>query len=332
METVFSGIQPTSEVHLGNYIGAIANWVDFQSNPNYKNIYCIVDLHALTVFTDPKDLQNNTLNLAALLLACGIDPKKSLLFLQSSNPHHSELAWLLNCVARMGWLNRMTQFKDKVGKNQEKSSVGLFAYPNLMAADILLYDANKVPTGADQKQHIELCRDIAEKFNKDYANIFTIPQPLINEHTARIMSLKDPTKKMSKSDEVAAAKILFSDSNDAIHKKIMKATTDSHLIKHDIPLDERAGFNNLLNIYTFCAKTTKKELITKYEGQGFANFKQDLAEQVIGLITPIREKYFEFLANKDYVVSILKDSKEKAKKISSLKIQKVRESMGLYTF
>lgn len=332
METIFSGIQPTSEVHLGNYIGAIANWVDFQTNPNYKNIYCIVDLHALTVFIEPKELQSNTLNLASLLLACGIDPKKSLLFLQSSNQNHSELAWLLNCVARMGWLNRMTQFKDKVGKNQEQSSVGLFAYPNLMAADILLYDTNRVPTGADQKQHIELCRDIAEKFNKDYANIFTVPQPLINENTARIMSLKDPTKKMSKSEPVASAKILFSDSNEVILKKIMKATTDSHLINHDTSLSERAGFNNLLNIYAFCAKQSKEELINKYEGQGFSQFKQDLAEHLIGLITPIREKYFEFLGNKDYVVSILKDSGEKAKELSSLKIQKVRESMGLYTF
>lgn len=333
MKTIFSGIQPTGNIQLGNYIGSISNWVALQSN-DCTNIYSVVDLHAITMFQPPKELRDNILSVAAFIIACGINPEKSILFVQSSNEDHAELAWILNCVARMGWLNRMTQFKDKAGKNKEKSSVGLYVYPNLQAADILLYDTDIVPVGEDQKQHIELTRDIAEKFNRDYdCNVFKIPEDLIIKETARIMSLRDATKKMSKSDPVDGAKIMLSDSDDSIASKIMKSKTDSlpfPVIGED--LSERFEIKNLLNIYSFCSKSSRETILKDYEGKGFAEFKKDLAEMVVALISPIRNKQVDLFKNQDYLLDILKNGSIKSKEISNKKIQQVKEAMGFINF
>ncbi len=329
MKTIFSGIQPTGNIQLGNYIGAINNWVSLQSN-DVNNIYTIVDLHAITVFQDPKELRNNILKITAFIIACGIDPKKSILFVQSSNGDHTELSWILNCVARIGWLNRMTQFKDKAGENKEKSSVGLYVYPNLQAADILLYDTDIVPVGEDQKQHIELTRDIAEKFNRDYnCNLFKIPNDMIIKETARIMSLKDGTKKMSKSDPVEASKIMLSDSDDVIVSKIMKSKTDSLPFPTlEENLSERAEINNLLNIYSFCSKTARENILSVYEGKGFAEFKKDLADKLVDLISPIRNRQVDLFKNQDYLIDILKTGSIRSKEISNKKMKSIKEAVG----
>src|SRR6056300_1026827 len=248
---VFSGVQPTGSLHLGNYLGALKNFVDLQKNN--ECIYCVVDLHAITVFQDPKQLRDNILETTAAFLASGLDHKKSIIFNQSSVSGHAELAWILNCVARIGWLNRMTQFKDKAGKDREKASVGLYIYPNLMAADILLYKATHVPVGADQKQHLELSRDIAQKFNKDFncKNFFPIPEPLISKNISRIMSLRDGTKKMSKSEESDYSRINLKDSADEINKKIKKAKSDSEPIPNNLKLlEKKPEALNLLTIYS----------------------------------------------------------------------------------
>lgn len=333
MKTIFSGIQPTGSIQLGNYIGAINNWVSLQSE-SVSNIYSIVDLHAITVFQDPKELRKNVMELASFLIACGINPEKSILFAQSTNEDHVELSWILNCVARIGWLNRMTQFKDKAGKNREQSSVGLYVYPNLMAADILLYDADLVPVGDDQKQHIELTRDIAEKFNRDYlVDIFKIPEPLIVKETARIMSLKDGTKKMSKSDPSEASKIMLSDSDEDILNKIKKSKTDSlpfPVIGED--LTERPEINNLLNIYSFCSQTSRDNIMKQYEGKGFAEFKSDLAERLVSIISPIRNKQVDLFKNQDYLLDILKKGSIKSKEISAKKMKLVKEAVGFISF
>ena len=329
---VFSGIQPTGEIHLGNYMGAIANWVALQQEL-YANIYCIVDLHAITVFQDPKELQLNILKMASFLVASGIDPSLSLLFVQSSNPYHSELSWLLNCVVRIGWLNRMTQFKDKAGKNKEQQSVGLYTYPVLQSADILLYNSNFVPVGEDQKQHIELCRDIALKFNRDYnTNTLSIPEPLISNVVGRVMSLRDPTKKMSKSDPSAYAKVLFSDSNDDINNKIIKATTDSLPMPNSIvALENRDAVKNLLGIYSFIEKISMEDAILKFQGQGMSSFKEQLIDSIISLVEPIRKKQDDLLQNPDYILSILKDGGEKAVALSHNNITKIKEIMGIWS-
>ncbi|MDR2007993.1 MAG: tryptophan--tRNA ligase [Alphaproteobacteria bacterium] len=328
MKTIFSGIQPTGGIHLGNYAGAISNWVNLQS-ADTKNIYCIVDLHAITVFQDPKELHYNTLKAASLIIAAGINPEKSVLFVQSHNGDHAELAWMLNCVARIGWLNRMTQFKDKAGKNKENSSVGLYVYPNLMAADILLYDTDSVPVGEDQKQHIELARDIAIKFNNDYTSIFKVPEPLILKENARVMSLRDGTKKMSKSDPSDFAKILLDDTNEEIISKIMKAKTDS------LPfpsigegLSERPEVNNLLSIYTFTTKMPREKVISMYESKGFVEFKKDLADSLVQTIAPIREKQIDLFKNQDYLLSILKQGAAQSREISGKKLQEAKAAMG----
>ncbi|MDR0484912.1 MAG: tryptophan--tRNA ligase [Alphaproteobacteria bacterium] len=328
MKTVFSGIQPTGGIHLGNYVGAINNWVNLQSK-DVKNIYCIVDLHAITVFQDPKELHQNILKAAAILIACGINPEESTLFVQSSNGDHAELAWLLNCVARIGWLNRMTQFKDKAGKNRENSSVGLYAYPNLMAADILLYNTDTVPVGEDQKQHIELARDIAIKFNNDYAETFKIPEPLIIKENARIMSLKDGTKKMSKSDPSDFSKISLEDRDEDIVSKIMKAKTDSMpfpSVGED--LSDRPEINNLLNIYSFSSKLSREEIISSYVGKSFVDFKKDLADRLVSIISPIRNKQIDLFKNQDYLLSILKKGSNQAQEISNKKLLEAKKAMG----
>ncbi len=328
-KTIFSGIQPTGSVHLGNYMGAIVNWLDLQQNKDYKNIYCIVDLHAITVYNSPNDLYNNCIDMLAFLLACGIDDKNSVLFLQSQNPHHSELAWIFNCIARIGWLNRMTQFKDKSGKNKENSAVGLYTYPNLMAADILLYDTHIVPVGEDQVQHVELTRDIANKFNHDYANIFLLPEVLIKKDTARIMSLKDATKKMSKSDESSGSKILFSDSDDEIVKKIAKAQTDALKMPQSInDLEGRLEVVNLFKIYQYCYNISLQEVINLYQDKNFAIFKKDLSEGLIKLISPIREKKSKLLKDKPYLLNILKQGKEKSIELSYSKLCEIKKAIG----
>jgi len=271
---VFSGVQPTGSLHLGNYLGALKNFVDLQKNN--ECIYCVVDLHAITVFQDPKELRDNILETTAAFLASGLDQKKSIIFNQSSVSGHAELAWILNCVARIGWLNRMTQFKDKAGKDREKASVGLYIYPNLMAADILLYKSTHVPVGADQKQHLELCRDIAQRFNNDFKkNIFPIPEPLIQKNISRVMSLRDGTKKMSKSDESSYSRIDLKDSADEIVKKIKKAKSDSLPIPESLSeLDSKPEALNLLNIYSDLNKSTLEKTLNEMKGKDYSYLKK----------------------------------------------------------
>ena len=330
IKTVFSGIQPTGDIQLGNYIGAISNWVDLQKQ-DYNNIYCIVDLHAITTYQDPKILHENILKMGALLIASGIDYNKSTLFVQSYNRYHTELAWIINCVARMGWLKRMTQFKDKSGKNQENVSVGLFAYPNLQTADILLYDTHLVPVGEDQKQHIELCRDTAQKFNNDYGvDCFTLPEHLTYENTGRIMSLQDGTKKMSKSDPSENSKILFTDSNDLISKKISRAKTDAFLLPSSLEeAKQRPEVFNLLSILAFCKKEDVNNTINMWHGKGFKEFKDEVTERLIALIAPIREKQAYLLNDKNELQLILNQGGEKAIEQSTNRIKKVKEIIGI---
>lgn len=327
-KTVFSGIQPTANIHLGNYFGAIKNWVDLQNANTYNNIYCIVDLHAITVFQNPAMLQQQTLQLFATLLACGLDNNKSLLFVQSTNPHHAELAWLLNCVARVGWLNRMTQFKEKAGDNKEKSSLGLYAYPVLQAADVLLYNTHIVPVGADQKQHIELARDIAIKFNKDYNANLVLPEPLISSNAPKIKSLLDASKKMSKSD-IEGSRISLSDSPEVVAKKIAKAKTDSGVMPTTLQeLESREEINNLITIYALCSNQTKQQVVDLYVNQGYANFKKNLAEVIINTITPINAKYMDLLNNKDHLLNLIQTAGQQATAQTLDNIKNIRQQMG----
>ena len=268
---VFSGVQPTGNLHLGNYLGALKNFVSLQKE--MECIYCVVDLHAITVFQEPKNLHDNVLETVASFLATGLDPEKSIIFNQSSVSGHSELAWILNCISRIGWLNRMTQFKDKAGSDKEKASVGLYIYPNLMAADILLYKATHVPVGADQKQHLELSRDIAQKFNKDFKceNFFPLPEPLIPKNISRVMSLRDGTKKMSKSEESDYSRINLKDTADEINKKIKKAKSDSEPIPSDIKsLQNKPEALNLLTIYSELAKKSLETITSEMSGKEYS--------------------------------------------------------------
>ena len=287
-KTVLSGVQPTGDLHLGNYLGAIKNFAKMQ-NEN-ECLFCIVDLHAITVFQNPKELCNNTYEVTAAYLASGIDPKKSVIFNQSQVSGHAELAWVLNCVCRMGWLNRMTQFKEKSGKNSENVSSGLFTYPTLMAADILLYKATHVPVGSDQKQHLELTRDIAQKFNNDYKSVdfFPLPEPYIEKDISRVMSLRDGTSKMSKSDKSDYSRINLIDDKDTIIKKIKKSKTADTPVPSSIEIiNSMPEVNNLFNIFSGVTNMTKNEIIIKYEGQNFSNFKKDLSDALIEKIAPI---------------------------------------------
>ena len=275
---IFSGVQPTGEIHIGNYFGAISQFVSNQEK--YKSIFSIVDLHAITVWQDPSELSKSIKKVLAIFLASGIDPDKNIIFNQSRVAEHTQLSWVLSCTARMGWLNRMTQFKDKAGKNKENASIGLYSYPVLMAADILLYSATHVPVGDDQKQHLELARDIAHKFNTDYKKeIFALPVPLMNQSSARIMSLRDGTKKMSKSDISEYSRILMTDSNDQITTKIKKAKTDSMNMPMDLnEAEKRPEINNLLNIYCACTNRKKDEIISNFSGKEISFFKKSLTE------------------------------------------------------
>ena len=317
---IFSGVQPTGEIHIGNYLGAISQFVSNQDE--YKSIFSIVDLHAITIPQNPKELLNRTRQVLAIFLASGIDPTKNIIFNQSQVPEHTQLAWILNCTARVGWLNRMTQFKDKAGKNKENASIGLYTYPILMAADILLYSTSHVPVGDDQKQHLELARDIAHKFNTDYdTDIFRLPEPLMNKSSTRIMSLRDGTKKMSKSDISEYSRILMTDSNDEISIKIKKAKTDPmNMPSSSEEAGNRPEIDNLLNIYCACTGKSKDIIISDFSGKEISNFKNDLTNVIISVVEPIAIKTKEFLNDPGYLDNILKKGSDDARKIAKLKI------------
>ena len=328
---IFSGVQPTGNLHLGNYLGAIKNFVDLNNDKDNKCIFCVVDLHAITVKQDPKELKNNIRETVATFIASGIDPKKSIIFNQSRVAAHAEGAWILSCVARMGWLNRMTQFKEKAGKDKEKASIGLYSYPVLMAADILLYDATHVPVGDDQKQHLELCRDIAQKFNNDFdvENFLQVPEPLIQKEFSRIMSLKDGSKKMSKSELSDLSRINLRDDKDQIINKIKKAKTDPLPMPQDIKeLDERLEAKNLLGIYSSLTNSTLENSVKNFAGKNFSGFKEQLAEELVKKIEPISNEIKKLLGDKSYLDEILLDGVEKANLIASKKIERIKEIIG----
>ncbi len=327
---ILSGVQPTGNLHLGNYLGAIKNFVKLQKD--YECYFMLADLHSITVFQDPKQLRENIIETAAVFLACGLDPKKNVIFCQSSVAGHSELAWIFNCVARIGWLNRMTQFKEKAGSNKEKASVGLYSYPTLMAADILLYRATHVPVGEDQKQHLELCRDIALKFNNDFncKDFFTLPEPIITKEVARIMSLKDGTKKMSKSDESEASRINLTDSEEDIIQKIKKAKTDNDLIPDaESKLVDRPEARNLVNIFSILNGSTIEKTLKQLSGKNFSELKNKLSDILIKEILPIGKKIKEFKKDTETIKKILKSGSEKANIESQKTIKEVHKILGL---
>lgn len=324
MKRVFSGVQPTGNIHLGNYLGALKQFVELQDD--HECIYCIVDMHAITVPQDPKELREHILDVAALYLAVGVDPKKSIVFVQSDVPGHAELSWVLTCNSYTGELSRMTQFKDK-SKNKESAPTGLFSYPVLMAADILLYDTDIVPVGNDQKQHIELCRDIAIRINNKYKKTFVVPDGRFLKEGARIMALDDPTKKMSKSAENIHSRISLLDEPSKIKKSIMKATTDSDgVVRFDV--ENKPGISNLLNIYSVLSGMTIPELEAKYEGKGYGDFKKDLVEVVVEALAPIKERY-EQIRHSDELIEILKDGAVRADAIAQKTMKRVKENFGL---
>ena len=326
----FSGVQPTGNLHLGNYLGALKNFVLLQKEMNC--IYCVVDLHAITVFQKPNDLRNNVLETVASFLAAGLNPDKSIIFNQSSVSGHAELAWILNCVSRIGWLNRMTQFKDKAGSDREKASVGLYIYPNLMASDILLYKATHVPVGSDQKQHLELSRDIAQKFNNDFncKDFFPLPEPLIQKNVSRIMSLRDGTKKMSKSEESDYSRINLKDSGDEINKKIKKAKSDSNQIPDNLKeLETKPEALNLLNIYSEISKNSLEKVLKEMSGKEYSYLKAKLTEILISEITPIGKEIIKLLGDKAHLEQILRKGREKANIIAEENLKNIREKVGL---
>lgn len=321
---VFSGIQPSGNLHIGNYIGALRQWVNTQHDG--LTIFCIVDMHAITVPQDAKTLHEKSLELAALYLAAGIDPEKSIVFIQSHNSDHANLAWILNCYASMGQMNRMTQYKDK-SEGKEFVSVGLFAYPTLMAADILLYDTTEVPVGEDQKQHVELTRDLAERFNGQYGETFIVPEPVIPTHGGRIRSLIDPTKKMSKSDSNPNATIWLLDEEESIRKKIKSATTDSGSdIAYDI--ENKPGISNLLDLYSQTSARPVEELISECQGKRYGEFKEIVAESVINCLGELQTKYYELRNSENKLEGILKHGAERAFKLSHPKLEEVYEKVG----
>lgn len=329
-DRVFSGIQPSGSLTLGNYLGAIKRFVAMQ-NDGIETIYCMVDLHAITVWQNPEDLTRNTRELAAAYIACGLNPAQSTLFNQSQVPAHAELGWLFNCIARLGWMNRMTQFKDKAGKNAEKASLGLYAYPSLMAADILAYHATKVPVGEDQKQHVELTRDIAAKFNHDYAvEFFPQPEPIIQGAATRVMSLRDGTKKMSKSDPSDASRINLTDDADTIARKIRKAKTDPDpLPETPEGLDGRPEAKNLVNIYAALAGTSTSAVVTEYAGAQFGSFKPALADLAVAELAPITSRMAELMADPAEIDRILGKGAERAANIAEPIIAKTKTIMGM---
>ncbi|MCX2724755.1 tryptophan--tRNA ligase [Roseibium salinum] len=347
---VFSGVQPTGNLHLGNYLGAVSRWVPLQDQ--MPTIFCVVDSHAITAgFPDPEELTNATREVTAAYMAAGIDPKKSIIFNQSQVREHAELAWIFNCVARMGWLNRMTQFKEKAGKNRENASVGLFAYPNLMAADILAYRATHVPVGDDQKQHLELTRDIAAKFNNDFGDrikdlgigvpnptpsnelpeylYFPMTEPMIAGPATRIMSLRDGTKKMSKSDPSDLSRINLTDDADTIAKKVKKAKTDPDALPSEVAgLEDRPEADNLVGIYAAIAGRTKEEVLKDFGGQQFSTFKPALAELAVSTLSPMTDEMRRLMDDKAQIDAVLKDGVEKASAIAEPILKDVRRIIG----
>ena len=328
---IFSGVQPTGNLHLGNYLGAIKNFVELNNDPSNECIFCVVDLHAITIKQDPSELKKNIRETVATFIASGIDPKKSIIFNQSRVPAHAEGAWILSCVARMGWLNRMTQFKEKAGKDKEKASVGLYIYPILMTADILLYDATHVPVGEDQKQHLELSRDIAQKFNLDFnvPDFLRVPEPLIQKNFSRIMSLKDGNNKMSKSDPSDLSRINLTDSKDQIFSKIKKAKTDNDLLPSDDKnLNQRPEVENLLGIYSSLKNQSLNNSIKEFSGKNFSEFKAKLADLVVEKISPISEEINKLQKDTNYIDGILKNGGERANAIASQKVQEIKRIIG----
>ena len=332
LKKIFSGVQPSGNLHLGNYLGAIKNFVNLQNQRETECVYCIVDLHAITIKQEPKELKKNIRETLATFIASGIDYKKSIIFNQSSVSAHSEGAWILSCVARMGWLNRMTQFKEKAGKDKEKASVGLYAYPVLMAADILLYDATHVPVGHDQKQHLELCRDVAQRFNSDFnvPDFLKTPEPLIQKQFSRIMSLKDGTKKMSKSDPSDLSRINLTDDKDLIVNKIKKAKTDSMSmpsIKED--LNKRPEADNLLGIYSSLSNQDLEQSKNEFNGKNFSEFKEKLSDLLVEKISPISKEIKRLLNDAKYLDNILLEGSQKADRMASIKIKEIKKIIGI---
>jgi tryptophanyl-tRNA synthetase len=336
-ERVFSGVQPTGNLHLGNYLGAITKFVALQDK--YDCIYCVVDMHAITVWQEPAELSHATREVTAAFLACGIDPKKHIVFNQSQVAEHAELAWVCNCVARLGWLNRMTQFKEKAGKDRENVSVGLYAYPNLMAADILVYRATHVPVGEDQKQHLELARDIAIKFNNDYANsiaahgfgeiFFPQPEPIIQGPATRVMSLRDGSKKMSKSEPSDYSRINLTDDADAIAQKIRKAKTDPEpLPSEEKGLETRPEADNLVGIYAALAETTKAGVLREFGGAQFSTFKSALVDLAVAKLGPIGAEMKKLVQDPVYIDSVLADGSQRARAIAAETMKAVKDIVG----
>ena len=323
-KVIFSGIQPSGNLTIGNYLGALKNWVRLQDE--YDCYYCIVDLHAITVKQEPKSLREKTLEVLALYLAAGLDPDKNTLFIQSHVSAHAEAAWLLNCYTYMGELSRMTQFKDKSAKYESNINTGLFSYPVLMAADILLYQTDLVPVGADQKQHLELTRDIAQRFNNLYSPTFKVPEPYIGKEGARIMSLQEPTKKMSKSDENENSYIIMLDPPDAIRRKIQRAVTDNlGIVKY---ADEQPGIRNLMSIYSTITGISTEEIQSKYEGAGYSKFKEDVAEVIVQELQGIQIKFKDYMVNKDYLMQVYKNGAEKANRVAFKTLRKMYKKIG----
>ena len=328
---IFSGVQPSGNLHLGNYLGAIKNFVDLQNQKETECIYCIVDLHAITVKQEPKELKKNIRETLATFIASGLNEKKSIIFNQSSVPAHSEGSWILSCVARMGWLNRMTQFKEKAGNDKEKASVGLYAYPVLMAADILLYDTTHVPVGDDQKQHLELCRDIAHRFNNDFKvpNFLKVPEPLIQKQFSRIMSLKDGTKKMSKSDPSDLSRINLTDDKDKIINKIKKSKTDTMpMPSEEESLKNRPEVLNLLEIYSSLSNESVEKSKKEFSGKNFSDFKEKLSNLLVEKIEPISKEINKLLNDQKHLDGILHEGSEKANEFASKKIKEMKKIMG----
>jgi tryptophanyl-tRNA synthetase len=325
MRTIFSGIQPSGNLHIGNYIGAISQWVKLQEDRDA--IFCIVDLHAITVYQNPQELKEKVREVAALYLAAGVNPEKAHIFVQSENPDHTYLSWVFDCIIPIGQMNRMTQYKDKSEKQQESTTVGLFNYPALMAADILLYDTDEVPVGEDQKQHIELARDTAEKFNRLYGELFRLPEPVIQKETARIMSLQDPLSKMSKSDKDLQGTINLLDNPDTVREKIKRAVTDSgsEIVKRE----DKPAVSNLLTIYSSVTGKTVQELEEQYKGKGYGEFKNDLAEAVVSFLGPLQKRYREINENREYLDNVLSSGRDYAISRSSQKIRQVNQAVGL---
>lgn len=323
-QIIFSAVQPSGTITLGNYLGAIQNWVKMQED--YRCVFALADLHTITVRQDPATFRRHTLEAYALFLACGIDPQKSLFFLQSQVHTHAELAWILNCYTQFGELSRMTQFKDKSAKHADNINAGLFTYPSLMAADILLYQSNLVPVGADQKQHLELARNIAERFNGVYSPTFTVPEPYIPKVGARIMSLQDPTRKMSKSDENANSYIAILDKPDDILRKFKRAITDSEAKVHFAP--EKDGVNNLMGIYSSVTGLSNEQIEAEFEGKGYGDFKVRVAEAVIEELRPVQERYTKLIDDKAYLEQCYTEGAQQALAISLRTLNKVMKKVG----